>query len=59
MKGRNKKFISIVTAAALTVTLLLNNSYVSSDAKEVLQSDLKETILNQMRNYIIRRRCCY
>lgn len=52
MEGRNKKLISIVTAVTLTVTLFLNNSYVSADAKEVLQADLKETIVNQMRNYI-------
>lgn len=52
MKRSNKNLVSIVTAVALTTTLILNGTYSKVNAKEVSNEKLKETIVNQMKDYM-------
>ncbi len=52
MKRRNKNLVSIVTAVALTTTLILNGTYSKVNAKEVSNEKLKEAIVNQMKDYM-------
>ena len=48
MRGKNKKFLSLLTAIALGTTMILGNG-VKISAKEDLASKLKSELLKQMR----------
>ena len=48
MRGKNKKFLSLLTAIALGTTMILGNG-IKISAKEDLASKLKSELLKQMK----------
>lgn len=52
MKRRDKRFISIITSVALTITAVLNSSSMMVTGKEMSTEDLKQALRTHMNDYL-------